>query len=189
MRGKQEALFEGADMEDFNDGDAGDTKEVGGVGGEEAGLDDADDLEDEGGGGASDSDIETCIKKIVLIFKEAEFEIRIAWAVFDLLDAAEADSVDGDLQAKEDGEGDKISGIHGTPRVRLDCRGWGGMGETQSIFRIGARVQKGGFEEGTKEESEEGGLGKAWSGTPRAWAGGGKTWKELPEGGDKKPRA
>ena len=149
MRGKQEALFEGADMEDFNDGDAGDTEEVGGVGGEEAGLDDADDLEDEGGGGASDSDIETCIKKIVLIFKEAEFEIRIAWAVFDLLDAAEADSVDGDLQAKEDGEGDKISGIHGTPRVRLDCSGWGGMGETQSIFCIGARVKKGRFEEGT----------------------------------------
>lgn len=143
-------MFEGADMEDFNDGDAGDTEEVGGVGGEEAGLDDADDLEDEGGGGASDSDVETCIKKIVLIFKEAEFEIRVAWAVFDLLDAAEADSVDGDLQAKEDGEGDKISGIHGTPRVRLDCSGWDGMGETQSIFWIGARVEKGGFEEGTE---------------------------------------
>jgi len=61
------------------------------------------------------------------------------------------------------------------------------MGETQSIFWIGARVEKGGFEEGTKEEGEEGGLGKAWSGTPRARAGGGKTWKELPEGGDKKP--
>jgi len=30
-------------------------------------------------------------------------------------------------------------------------------------------------------------LGKAWGRTPRAWAGGGKTWKELPEGGDKKP--
>jgi len=150
LRGKQEALFEGADMEDFNDGDAGDTEEVGGVGGEEAGLDDADDLEDECGGGASDSHIETCIKKIVLIFKEAKFEIRIAWAVFDLLDAAEADSVDGDLQAKEDGEGDKISGIHGTPRVRMDCRGWGWMGETQSIFWIGARVKKGRFEEGTE---------------------------------------
>ena len=143
-------MFEGADMEDFNDGDAGDAKEVGGVGGEEAGLDDADDLEDEGGGGASDSDVETCIKKIVLIFKEAEFEIRIAWAVLDLLDATEADSVNGDLQAKEDGEGDKISGIHGTPRVRLDCSGWGGMGETQSIFWIGARVEKGGFEEGSE---------------------------------------
>jgi len=189
LRGKQEALFEGADMEDFNDGDAGDTEEVGGVGGEEAGLNDADDLEDEGGGGASDSDVEPCIKKIILIFKEAEFEIRITGAVFDLLDAAEADSVDGDLQAKKDGEGDKISGIHGTPRVRLDCSGWGGMGETQSIFWIGARVEKGGFEEGTKEEGEEGGLGKAWGGAPRAWAGGDKTWKELPEGGDKKPRA
>jgi hypothetical protein len=150
LRGKQEALFEGADMEDFNDGDASDTEEVGGVGGEEAGLNDADDLEDEGGGGASDSDVEPCIKKIILIFKEAEFEIRIAGAVLDLLDAAEADSVDGDLQAKKDGEGDKISGIHGTPRVRLDCSGWGGMGETQSIFWIGARVEKGGFEEGTE---------------------------------------
>ncbi len=137
-------------MEDFNDGDAGDTEEVGGVGGKEAGLDNADDLEDESGGGASDSDVKTCIKKIVLIFKEAKFEIRIAGAVFDLLDAAEADSIDGDLQAKKDGEGDKISGIHGTPRVRLDCSGWGGMGETQSIFWIGARVEKGGFEEGTE---------------------------------------
>jgi len=125
LRGKQEALFEGADMEDFNDGDTGDTEEVGGVGGKEAGLNDADDLENEGGSGASDSDIETCIKKIVLIFKKAEFEIRITGAVFDLLDAAEADSVDGNLQAKEDGEGNKISGIHGTPRVRLYCRGWG----------------------------------------------------------------
>lgn len=189
MRGKQEALFEGADMEDFNDGDAGDTEEVGGVGGEEAGLNDADDLEDEGGSGASDSDVEPCIKKIILIFKEAEFEIRIARAVLDLLDATEADSVDGDLQAKEDGKGNKISGIHGAPRVRFDCRGWGWMGETQSIFWIGARVEKSGFEEGTKEEGEEGGLSKAWSGTPRAWASGGKTWKELPEGGDKKPRA
>jgi len=168
LRGKQEALFEGADMEDFYDGDAGDTEKVGGVGGEEAGLDDADDLEDEGGGGASDSDVETCIKKIVLIFKEAEFEIRIAWAVFDLLDATEADSVNGDLQAKEDGKGNKISGIHSTLRVRFDCRGWGWMGETQSIFWIGARVEKGGFEEGTKEEGEEGGLGKAWGGAPRA---------------------
>jgi hypothetical protein len=117
LRGKQEALFESADMEDFNDSDAGDTEEVGGVGGEEAGLDDADDLEDEGGSGASDSDVETCIKKIVLILKEAEFEIRITGAVFDLLDAAEANAVDGDLQAKEDGEGDKISRIHGTPWV------------------------------------------------------------------------
>jgi hypothetical protein len=152
LRGKQEALFEGADMEDFNDGDAGDTEEVGGVGGEEAGLNDADDLENEGGGGASDSDVKTCIKKIVLIFKEAKFEIRIAGSVFDLLDAAEADSVDGDLQAKKDGEGDKISGIHGTPWVRSDGRGWGRMGETQSIFWIGTRVEKGGFEEGTKED-------------------------------------
>ncbi len=49
-------------------------------------------------------------------------------------------------------------------------------------------MKKGGFEEGTEEEGEEGGLGKAWGGAPRAWAGGGKTWKELPEGGDKKPR-
>jgi hypothetical protein len=136
-------------VEDFNDGDAGNAEEVGGVGGEEAGLDDTDDLEDEGGGGTSDSDVETCIKKIVLIFKQAEFEIRIAWAVFDLLDAAEADSVDGDLQAEEDGEGDKISWIHGTPWVRSHCRGWGGMGETQSIFWIGARVDKGGFKECT----------------------------------------
>jgi hypothetical protein len=176
-------------MEDFNDGDAGDTEEVGGVGGEEAGLNDADDLEDEGGSGASDSDVEPCIKKIILIFKEAEFEIRIARAVLDLLDATEADSVDGDLQAKEDGKGNKISGIHGTPRVRFDCRGWGWMGETQSIFWIGARVEKSGFEEGSEEEGEEGGLSKAWSGTPRAWASGGKTWEELPEGGDKKPRA
>jgi len=76
LRGKQEALFESADMEDFNDSDAGDTKEVGGVGGEEAGLDDTDDLEDEGGGGASDSDVETCIKKIVLIFKQAELRLE-----------------------------------------------------------------------------------------------------------------
>ncbi len=30
-------------------------------------------------------------------------------------------------------------------------------------------------------------MGKAWGRTPRARAGGGKTWKELPEGGDKKP--
>ena len=30
-------------------------------------------------------------------------------------------------------------------------------------------------------------MGKALSGAPRAWAGGGKTWEELPEGGDKKP--
>ena len=62
----------------------------------------------------------------------------------------EADSVTGDLQAKEDGEGDKISGIHGTPWVRFDCRGWGWMGETQSIFWVGARVEQGGFEEGTE---------------------------------------
>ena len=32
-------------------------------------------------------------------------------------------------------------------------------------------------------------MGKALSGAPRAWAGGGKTWEELPEGSDKKPRA
>jgi hypothetical protein len=54
------------------------------------------------------------------------------------------------------------------------------MGETQSIFWIGARVKKGGFEEGSEKEGEEGGLGKAWGGAPRAWAGGGKTRKELP---------
>lgn len=30
-------------------------------------------------------------------------------------------------------------------------------------------------------------MGKAWGGSPRAWAGGGKTWKELPKGGDEKP--
>ena len=129
-------MFEGADMEDFNDGDAGDTEEVGGVGGEEAGLDDANDLEDEGGGGASDSDVETCIKKIVLIFKEAEFEVRIARAVFDLLDAAEADSVDGDLQAKEDG------GAHAAVTA---------IGEKAESFRGKKRGESGSGKEGEEK--------------------------------------
>ena len=36
---QQQPLFAGADVENLNEGDAGDAEEVGGVGGEEAGLD------------------------------------------------------------------------------------------------------------------------------------------------------
>ena len=95
-------------MEDFNDGDAGDTEEVGGVGGKEAGLNEADDLEDESRGSASNSDVKACIKEVVLVFQKAEFEVGIARAFFDLADAAKADSVDGNLQSKKNGQSDEV---------------------------------------------------------------------------------
>ena len=95
-------------MEDFNDGDAGNAEKVGGVGGKKAGLNEADDLEDESRGCASDSDVKACIKEIVLVFQKAEFEIGISRAFLDLADAAKADSVDGNLQSKKNGQSDEV---------------------------------------------------------------------------------
>jgi hypothetical protein len=92
----------------LNDGDACDSKEVGGVGSKKAGLNEADDLEDEGRGSASDSNVKACIKEIVLIFQKAKFEVGIARAFLDLTDAAKADSVDGNLQSKKNGQCDEV---------------------------------------------------------------------------------
>ena len=99
-------------MEDFNDGNAGNAEEVGGVGGEEAGLNQSDDLENQSSGCACDSDIKACIEKIIFIFEEAEFEVGIAGATFDLANTAKADSIDCNLQAKKNGQGDEVGGIH-----------------------------------------------------------------------------
>jgi hypothetical protein len=104
----KKTLFEGADVKYLNDGDACDSKEVGGVGGKKAGLNDADDLEDECRGSASDSHVKACIKEIVLIFQKAEFEVGISRAFLDLADAAKADSVDGNLQSKKNGQSDEV---------------------------------------------------------------------------------
>jgi len=104
----KKTLFEGANVKYLNDGDACDSKEVGGIGGKKAGLNEADDLEDESRGSASDSDIQACIKEIVLVFQKAKFEVVIAGAFFDLADAAKADSVDGNLQSKKNGQSDEV---------------------------------------------------------------------------------
>jgi hypothetical protein len=104
----KKTLFEGADVKYLNDGDACDSKEVGGVGGKKAGLNEADDLEDECRGSASDSHVKACIKEIVLVFQKAEFEIGISRAFLDLADAAKADSVDGNLQSKKNGQSDEV---------------------------------------------------------------------------------
>jgi hypothetical protein len=63
----KKTLFEGADVKYLNDGDSCDSKEIGGVSGKKAGLNDADDLEDESCGSASDSHVKACIKKIILV--------------------------------------------------------------------------------------------------------------------------
>ncbi len=99
-------------MKDFHDGDAGNAKEIGGVSGEEAGLDQSDDLKDESDGRAGNADVEASIKEVVLVFQKAEFEVGIAWAFFDLVNASQADSVNGNLQAKKNGQGDEVSWVH-----------------------------------------------------------------------------
>jgi hypothetical protein len=104
----KKTLFEGADVKYLNDGNACDSKKVGGVGGKKAGLNDADDLKDESRGSASDSHIKACIKEIVLVFQKAKFEVGISRAFFDLADAAKADSVDGNLQSKKNGQSDEV---------------------------------------------------------------------------------
>ena len=96
-------------MKYLNDGDSCDSKEIGGVSGKKAGLNDADDLEDESCGSASDSHVKACIKKIILILQKAKFEVGISWAFFDLADAAKADSVDGNLQSKKNSQSDEVS--------------------------------------------------------------------------------
>jgi hypothetical protein len=85
-------------MEDFDDGNAGDAKKVGRVGGKQAGLDHAEHLEDKGDGGAPDADIEAGVEKVVLVFQEFEFEGGVTGSGLDLADAADADAVDGDLE-------------------------------------------------------------------------------------------
>jgi hypothetical protein len=104
----KKTLFEGADVKYLNDGDACDSKKVGGIGSKKAGLNDSDDLEDESRGSASDSHVKACIKEIVLVFQKAEFEVGIARAFFDLADAAKANSVDGNLQSKKNGQSDEV---------------------------------------------------------------------------------
>ena len=95
-------------MKYLNDGDACDSKEVGGVRGKKAGLNEADDLENQSSSCASDSDVKACVKEIVLVFQKAEFEIGISGAFLDLADAAKADSVDGNLQSKKNGQSDEV---------------------------------------------------------------------------------
>jgi hypothetical protein len=104
----KKTLFESADVEYLNDGNACDSKKVGGVSGKKAGLNDADDLEDESRGSASDSHVKACIKEIVLVFQKAKFEIGISRAFFDLADAAKTDSVDGNLQSKKYSQSDEV---------------------------------------------------------------------------------
>ena len=111
--GKQQPLFAGADVKDLDDGDAGDAKEIGGVSGEEAGLDHAQDLQNEGNGGAADADIETGIEEIVLVFEQAEFESGVAGSGFNLTNAPDADPIDGDLDRQEDHQGDDVGRFPG----------------------------------------------------------------------------
>ena len=120
-------------MEDFDDGDAGDAEEVGGVGGEEAGLDDAEDLENEGDGGAADADVEAGVEEVILIFEKAEFEGGVAGAGLDLADAADADPVDRNLDREEEDQGDDIGRFHGETGAFFHFNGGAGQGETQSV--------------------------------------------------------
>lgn len=186
-RRKEEALFQSADVENFNDGDAGDTEEVGSVGGEEAGLNDAEDLKDESGGGACDADVETCVEKIVFIFEKAKFESGIAWAFFDLAHPTETDSIDGDLEGKKDSEGDQIGGIHSISFKFPESSGFFGNGEMQTILREGAGTEESGLEKSAEEKGEEEGLGEARKGTPRSGGGRGEVGEKTPSGGNDPP--
>jgi hypothetical protein len=98
-------LFEGSYVKDFHEGDTGDAEKVGRVGSQEAGLDNADDLKDKGCGCPPNPDVETGIKKVILVFQKLEFEVGIAGTFFDLADSAKADAIDGDLQTEKDCEG------------------------------------------------------------------------------------
>ena len=187
--GNQKALFEGAHVKDFDDGHAGDAKEVGGVGGEQAGLNQADNLEDEGGGGAGDPHVEAGIEEVVLIFQKAEFELSVAGAVFDLAHSADANSVHGDLQTKKNGQGDEVGRVHSVSFRRLIFSGEGGFGQTQSIAGEGAGMKPGRFEGGSEKEREKSGLQEAWGEPPRTGALGERVRQPTPEGENEKPGA
>jgi hypothetical protein len=104
-------------------------------------LNQSDDLENQSRGCASDSDVKACIKEIVLVFQKAEFEIGISRAFLDLADAAKADSVDGNLQSKKNGQGDEVGGVHSVSFRLCDFSLGGGLGEIQTIAgkRVGVK--------------------------------------------------
>ena len=133
-------------MENLHQRDAGDAEKIGRVGGQQAGLDDSHDLEDKGCRRSSDSDIEARIKKIILVFQKLEFEVGVPGARLDLTDSADADAVDGDLQAEKDGEGDQIGEVHGGFTPRLDFSRGRGVGETQSIVGQRSGMEKRGLQ-------------------------------------------
>lgn len=180
-------MFEGAEMKDLHDGDAGDTKEVGGVGGEKTGLNQADDLEDEGGGGTRNADVKAGIEKIIFVFQKAEFELRVAGAIFNLAEATKADAVDGDLQSEKNGQGNEVGGVHSISFEWFIFSGDGGQGETQTIAGQGVGAKPSGFEGSAKEKGEQGGLDEARGQAPGAGVEGRKVGEPAPKAEDNEP--
>lgn len=90
-------MFQRTDVENLYQRNTGDAKEVGGVGGQQAGLNNPDDLKNQRRGCSPDANVKTGIKKIVLIFQEFEFQVGVAGSLLDLADSADADTVYGDL--------------------------------------------------------------------------------------------
>ena len=90
--------LEAADVPDLDKRDADDAEQVGRVGGEEIGLNDADDLQDEGRRRAHHADVQAAVEEVLLIVHETELEERRGILALDLPDLAEACHVHSDLE-------------------------------------------------------------------------------------------
>ena len=98
---EDQAALEAADVADLDQRDADDAEEVRRVGGEEVGLDDPDDLQDERGRRAHHADVEPAVEEVLLILHQAELQERRGVLDLDLPDLAEAGHVHADLERGE----------------------------------------------------------------------------------------
>ena len=74
LGGHDQLPFVAAHVADLDEGHADDAEEVGGVGGQQVGLDHAQHLQHEGGGGAHHADVQAAVEKVLLVFHEAQLE-------------------------------------------------------------------------------------------------------------------
>jgi len=111
---QDELALAGADVADLHEGHADDAEKVGGVGGKQVGVDDANHLEHERRGGAGDADVEAAVKEVLLVLHEPELCGGRDRGAGDLGDLQEADHIHAQLQGGERRDGEEGGYIHGS---------------------------------------------------------------------------
>ena len=99
-------------MPDLDQGDAHDAEQVGGIGGEQVGVDDAKHLEHQRRGGAGDAHVEAAVEEVLLILHEPQLRGGGHAGAVDLGDLEQAGHIHRDLQERERDDGEDGGDVH-----------------------------------------------------------------------------